>query len=68
MDIGQPRGTKLLPVLAFMDQTAAKKVLQELVKNDNRVCCDCGNPNPQWASLGSVALLPQVVNKNPKMR
>ncbi|KAF7352506.1 ArfGap-domain-containing protein [Mycena venus] len=40
-----------------MDQTQAKKVLQELVKNDNRVCCDCGNPNPQWASLGFAVFL-----------
>ncbi|KAJ6539676.1 ArfGap-domain-containing protein [Mycena capillaripes] len=40
-----------------MDQTAAKKVLQELVKNDNRLCCDCGNPNPQWASLGFAVFL-----------
>ncbi|KAJ7752817.1 ArfGap-domain-containing protein [Mycena maculata] len=40
-----------------MDQTEAKKALQELVKNDNRVCCDCANPNPQWASLGFAVFL-----------
>ncbi|KAJ7228337.1 ArfGap-domain-containing protein [Mycena pura] len=40
-----------------MDQGAAKKALQELVKSDNRVCCDCANPNPQWASLGFAVFL-----------
>ncbi|KAJ7087412.1 ArfGap-domain-containing protein [Mycena crocata] len=41
-----------------MDQSAAKKALQqELVKSDNRVCCDCANPNPQWASLGFAVFL-----------
>ncbi|KAJ6538498.1 ArfGap-domain-containing protein [Mycena vulgaris] len=40
-----------------MDQTAAKKALQDLVKNDNRLCNDCGNPNPQWASLGFAVFL-----------
>ncbi|KAJ6560402.1 hypothetical protein B0H19DRAFT_945541 [Mycena capillaripes] len=40
-----------------MDQTASKKVLQELVKNHNRLCCDCGNPHPQWASLGFAVFL-----------
>ena len=37
-----------------MDQTLAKKELQELIKRDdlkNKTCIDCGNPNPQWASL-----------------
>ena len=36
-----------------MDQTAAKKTLQELIRREglqNRTCVDCGNPNPQWAS------------------
>lgn len=36
-----------------MDQVAAKKVLQELIKREdlkNKTCVDCGNPNPQWAS------------------
>ncbi|KAJ7044646.1 ArfGap-domain-containing protein [Mycena alexandri] len=40
-----------------MDQTTAKKVLQELVKQENKVCCDCSNPNPQWASLGFAVFL-----------
>ncbi|KAJ7686086.1 hypothetical protein B0H17DRAFT_1072671 [Mycena rosella] len=40
-----------------MDQTAAKKALQELVKNENKLCCDCSNPNPQWASLGFAVFL-----------
>ncbi|KAJ7498604.1 hypothetical protein FB451DRAFT_1202469 [Mycena latifolia] len=40
-----------------MDQTAAKKALQELVKNDNKLCGDCSNPNPQWASLGFAVFL-----------
>ncbi|KAF7301945.1 ArfGap-domain-containing protein [Mycena indigotica] len=40
-----------------MDQAAAKKVLQDLIKSDNRLCCDCGNPNPQWASLGFAVFL-----------
>lgn len=36
-----------------MDQLAAKKILQDLLKRDelkNKTCVDCGNPNPQWAS------------------
>ncbi|KAK7062025.1 ArfGap-domain-containing protein [Favolaschia claudopus] len=40
-----------------MDQTQAKKVLQELVKTENKTCSDCGNPNPQWASLGFAVFL-----------
>jgi hypothetical protein len=39
------------------DQVAAKKVLQELAKRqdlNNKVCCDCSNPNPQWASVRYV--------------
>ncbi|KAG7447474.1 ArfGap-domain-containing protein [Guyanagaster necrorhizus] len=43
-----------------MDQTAAKKKLQELVKRDdlgNRVCVDCGSPNPQWASLSFAVFM-----------
>jgi ADP-ribosylation factor GTPase-activating protein 1 len=37
-----------------MDQAAAKKILQELVKQEdlkNKICNDCASPNPQWASL-----------------
>ena len=40
-----------------MDQAAARKILMELVKRedlDNKKCIDCGNPNPQWASLRSA--------------
>ena len=36
------------------DQAGARKILQELIKRDdlkNKICCDCSNPNPQWASL-----------------
>ncbi|KAJ7094459.1 ArfGap-domain-containing protein [Mycena belliarum] len=40
-----------------MDQAVAKKALQDLVKNDNKLCCDCANPNPQWASLGFAVFL-----------
>nr|GAT54176.1 ArfGap-domain-containing protein [Mycena chlorophos] len=40
-----------------MDQATAKKTLQDLIKTENRVCCDCGNPNPQWASLGFAVFL-----------
>ncbi|PPQ66595.1 hypothetical protein CVT26_009495, partial [Gymnopilus dilepis] len=39
------------------DQVAAKKILSELSKREdlqNKTCCDCGNPNPQWASLSFV--------------
>jgi hypothetical protein len=47
-------GPPLYLYTSSMDQTAAKKALQDLVKNDNhnRICADCLNPNPQWASLG----------------
>lgn len=37
-----------------MDQATAKKTLQELIKREdlkNKHCVDCGNPNPQWASV-----------------
>ncbi|KAF9057915.1 ArfGap-domain-containing protein [Panaeolus papilionaceus] len=36
------------------DQVAAKRILSDLSKKEdlkNKVCCDCQNPNPQWASL-----------------
>ncbi|KAL4076206.1 hypothetical protein V8B97DRAFT_1863763 [Scleroderma yunnanense] len=37
-----------------MDQATAKKTLQELIRREdlgNKCCVDCGNPNPQWASV-----------------
>jgi hypothetical protein len=37
-----------------MDQTTAKRILNELIKREdlkNKNCVDCGNPNPQWASV-----------------
>ncbi|KZV69888.1 ArfGap-domain-containing protein [Peniophora sp. CONT] len=37
-----------------MDQTIAKRTLQELIKREdlsNKRCADCTNPNPQWASV-----------------
>ncbi|KAF4620038.1 hypothetical protein D9613_005287 [Agrocybe pediades] len=39
------------------DQVAAKKILSELSKREdlqNKICADCNNPNPQWASLSFV--------------
>ncbi|PPQ78220.1 hypothetical protein CVT25_015539 [Psilocybe cyanescens] len=39
------------------DQAAAKKILNELSKREdlqNKICADCSNPNPQWASLSFV--------------
>ena len=36
------------------EQAALRKTLSELSKREdlkNKVCCDCSNPNPQWASL-----------------
>lgn len=42
------------------DQTLAKKTLQELIKREdlkNKTCIDCGNPNPQWASLSFAVFL-----------
>ncbi|KAM5535487.1 hypothetical protein V8D89_010824 [Ganoderma adspersum] len=43
-----------------MDQTIARKTLQELIKREdlgNKKCIDCGNPNPQWASLSFAVFL-----------
>ncbi|KAK7470353.1 ADP-ribosylation factor GTPase-activating protein gcs1 [Stygiomarasmius scandens] len=37
-----------------------KKILQELSKRDdlkNKVCSDCSNPNPQWASLSFAVFI-----------
>ncbi|KAA1466572.1 ArfGap-domain-containing protein [Dentipellis sp. KUC8613] len=42
------------------DQAAAKRTLQELIKREdlkNKTCVDCGNPNPQWASLSFAVFL-----------
>ncbi|KAF7975104.1 hypothetical protein HWV62_10381 [Athelia sp. TMB] len=42
------------------DQVAVKRILQELVKREdlkNKACIDCGNPNPQWASLSFAVFL-----------
>ncbi|KAL6305797.1 ArfGap-domain-containing protein [Sparassis latifolia] len=43
-----------------MDQVAARKTLQELIKRgdlDNKKCIDCSSPNPQWASLSFAVFL-----------
>ncbi|KAG2156310.1 ArfGap-domain-containing protein [Suillus clintonianus] len=43
-----------------MDQVAAKRILQELIKREdlkNKTCVDCGNPNPQWASVSFAIFL-----------
>jgi ADP-ribosylation factor GTPase-activating protein 1 len=40
-----------------MDQATAKRTLNELIKREdlkNKNCADCGNPNPQWASVRCV--------------
>jgi hypothetical protein len=47
----------LLLSATMPDQATAKKLLQELIRNEalaNKICNDCSNPNPQWASLRSV--------------
>ena len=39
---------------SMADQATAKKTLSQLSKREdlnNKICCDCSNPNPQWASL-----------------
>ncbi|TEB35747.1 hypothetical protein FA13DRAFT_1753273 [Coprinellus micaceus] len=39
------------------DQAQARKLLSQLSKREdlnNKVCADCQNPNPQWASLSFV--------------
>ncbi|TFK55604.1 ArfGap-domain-containing protein [Heliocybe sulcata] len=42
------------------DQALARKTLQDLIKREdlkNKTCIDCGNPNPQWASLSFAVFL-----------
>ncbi|THH16415.1 hypothetical protein EW146_g4228 [Bondarzewia mesenterica] len=42
------------------DQVAHRRTLQELIKREdlkNKTCADCGNPNPQWASLSFAVFL-----------
>ncbi|KAG6877211.1 hypothetical protein C0992_010604 [Termitomyces sp. T32_za158] len=42
------------------DQVVAKKILGELSKREdlkNKVCCDCSNLNPQWASVSFAIFL-----------
>jgi len=37
-----------------MADPAARKILNQLIQREglsNKACCDCNNPNPQWASL-----------------
>jgi len=44
----------LLAGAIHMADPAARKVLNQLIQREglnNKVCCDCSNPNPQWASL-----------------
>ena len=44
-----------------MDQSVARRTLQELIKREdlkNKSCVDCGNPNPQWASLRFAPFIP----------
>jgi len=49
--------------VAMTDQAQARKLLSELSKREdlgNKVCADCNNPNPQWASLGYVILAEEI--------
>src|SRR6266436_1853994 len=46
-----------------MDQSIARRTLQELIKREdlkNKSCVDCGNPNPQWASLRFAQFIPST--------
>jgi hypothetical protein len=46
-----------------MDQSIARRTLQELIKREdlkNKSCVDCGNPNPQWASLRFAPSIPST--------
>lgn len=50
------------------DQVAAKKILSELSKREdlkNKVCNDCSNPNPQWASLRSIDRASDLTSTGP---
>ncbi|KAF9448236.1 ArfGap-domain-containing protein [Macrolepiota fuliginosa MF-IS2] len=43
-----------------MADPTARKLLNELIKREglnNKVCIDCNNPNPQWASLSFAVFL-----------
>lgn len=42
------------------DQASAKRILSNLSKREdlkNKVCVDCSNPNPQWASLSFAVFI-----------
>jgi hypothetical protein len=43
-----------------MDQSIARRTLQDLIKQGNKSCVDCGNPNPQWASLRCPQFFPST--------
>ena len=54
-----PSYPQLSPHPQPMDQAVAKKTLQELIRREdlkNKICADCSNPNPQWASLRCAGL------------
>ncbi|KAH0839815.1 hypothetical protein J3R83DRAFT_761 [Lanmaoa asiatica] len=36
---------------------APKNILQDLIRLSNKSCADCGNPNPQWASVSFAIFL-----------
>jgi hypothetical protein len=49
---GDHSSTSTHPLMA--DQASVKKTLSQLSRREdlnNKICCDCSNPNPQWASL-----------------
>ncbi|KAI0032952.1 hypothetical protein K488DRAFT_48819 [Vararia minispora EC-137] len=42
------------------DQAAARRTLQDLIRREdlkNKVCADCNNPNPQWASVSFAVFI-----------
>ena len=48
----------------FENKVSGMTVVKELIKNEeleNKKCIDCGNPNPQWASLRSAPSWPMQV-------